>query len=76
MDAALHLGGRVYVHCRAGVQRTGAIAAAWYARQQACSVDEALALLRQRRPDLEPMVFQTEAARRWLADQTRSESGE
>jgi hypothetical protein len=70
MDAALHLGGRVYVHCRAGVQRTGAIAAAWYARQQACSVDDALAALRQRRPDLEPMVFQLAAARRWLSERT------
>jgi ADP-ribosylglycohydrolase len=67
IDAALHLGGKVYVHCRAGVQRTGAIAAAWYAKQQGCSVDEAIELLRQRRPDLEPMVFQMKAARDWLA---------
>lgn len=67
IDAALHLGGKVYVHCRAGVQRTGAIAAAWYARQQGCTVDEAIELLRQRRPDLEPMVFQMKAARDWLS---------
>jgi ADP-ribosyl-[dinitrogen reductase] hydrolase len=67
MDAALHLVGKVYVHCRAGVQRTGAIAAAWYAKQQGCSVDEAIERLRQRRPDLEPMVFQMAAARDWLA---------
>ncbi|MFN8637713.1 MAG: ADP-ribosylglycohydrolase family protein [Chloroflexota bacterium] len=72
MDAALHLGGRVYVHCRAGVQRTGAIAAAWYANQQGCSVDEAIARLRERRPDLEPMVFQVMAAKRWLADRKKS----
>lgn len=67
MDAALHLGGTVYVHCRAGVQRTGAIAAAWYARREACSVDEAIEKLRVRRPDFEPMVFQVLAARSWLA---------
>jgi ADP-ribosylglycohydrolase len=67
MDAALHLGGKVYVHCRAGVQRTGAIAAAWYARREGCSVDDAIARLRERRPDLEPMVFQIGAARTWLA---------
>jgi ADP-ribosyl-[dinitrogen reductase] hydrolase len=67
MDAALHLGGAVYVHCRAGVQRTGAIAAAWYARQQRCSIDEAVERLRERRPDFEPMAFQVAAARSWLA---------
>jgi ADP-ribosylglycohydrolase len=67
MDAALHLGGKVYVHCRAGVQRTGAIAAAWYARRAGCTVDEAITTLRERRPDLEPMVFQVAAARTWLA---------
>jgi ADP-ribosylglycohydrolase/rhodanese-related sulfurtransferase len=71
LDAALHLGGSVYVHCRAGVQRTGAIAAAWFARQQRCSVDEAVERLRERRPDFEPMVFQVMAAREWLARQQR-----
>ena len=71
MDAALHLGGSVYVHCRAGVQRTGAIAAAWYARQQRCSIDEAVTRLRDRRPDFEPMVFQVAAARDWLAQQKK-----
>jgi ADP-ribosyl-[dinitrogen reductase] hydrolase len=69
MDAALHLGGAVYVHCRAGVQRTGAIAAAWYARRQRCSIEEAIERLRERRPDFEPMVFQVAAARTWLAQQ-------
>jgi ADP-ribosylglycohydrolase len=72
LDAALHLGGRVYLHCRAGVQRTGAIAAAWYARREGCSVDEAIERLRQRRPDLEPMVFQVAAARAWLAERPGS----
>jgi ADP-ribosyl-[dinitrogen reductase] hydrolase len=71
MDAALHLGGAVYVHCRAGVQRTGAIAAAWFARQQRCSIEEAVERLRERRPDFEPMVFQVTAARRWLTQQKR-----
>jgi ADP-ribosylglycohydrolase len=67
MDAGLHVGGKVYVHCRAGVQRTGAIAAAWYARREGCSIDEAITRLRERRPDFEPMVFQVAAARTWLA---------
>ncbi len=66
MDAALHLGGSVYVHCRAGVQRTGAIAAAWYARRETCTVDEAVKLLRERRPDFEPMAFQVAAAHDWI----------
>jgi ADP-ribosyl-[dinitrogen reductase] hydrolase len=72
MDTALHLGGKVFLHCRAGVQRTGAIAAAWYARREHCSVDEAIQRLRERRPDLEPMVFQVAAARTWLAQQPDS----
>ena len=71
MDAALHLGGAVYVHCRAGIQRTGAIAAAWFARQQRCSIDEAVERLRERRPDFEPMVFQVQAAQRWLTQHKR-----
>ena len=71
METALHLGGQVYVHCRAGVQRTGAIAAAWFARQQRCSVDEALAQLRERRPDFEPLIYQTRAAQSWLDGQPR-----
>lgn len=71
LDAALHLGGSVYVHCRAGVQRTGAIAAAWFARQQRCSIDEAVERLRERRPDFEPMVFQVAAARDWLIQRKR-----
>jgi protein-tyrosine phosphatase len=75
MDAALHLGGTVYVHCRAGVQRTGAIAAAWYARRQGCSAAEAVARLRERRPDLEPMTFQLAAAQSWLAQQKSTLKG-
>jgi rhodanese-related sulfurtransferase len=69
LDAALHLGGQVYVHCRAGVQRTAAIAASWYARQQRCSVNEAIEQLRVRRPDFEPLVYQLRAAQSWLAQQ-------
>jgi ADP-ribosylglycohydrolase/rhodanese-related sulfurtransferase len=67
IDAALHLGGTVYLHCRAGVQRTAAVAAAWYARRESCPVDEAIERLRERRPDFEPMAFQVAAARAWLA---------
>jgi protein-tyrosine phosphatase len=71
MEAALHLGGQVYVHCRAGVQRTGAIAAAWFARQQHCSIDEAIVRLRERRPDFEPLIYQIRAAQAWLAARQR-----
>ena len=47
-------------------------AAAWFARQQRCSIDEALERLRARRPDFEPLDYQLKAARAWLSDRPRS----
>ncbi|MGE3267383.1 MAG: ADP-ribosylglycohydrolase family protein, partial [Chloroflexota bacterium] len=55
IEAVQHVGGTVYLHCRAGMQRTAAVAAAWYAGQQQCTVAEAVTRLRQRRPLFQPL---------------------
>ncbi len=57
---------RVYVHCRAGMERTAAVLTAYYARQHGVSYDEALSQLRERRPLFAPMPGQEQAVRKWL----------
>lgn len=68
IEAALHVGGTVYLHCRAGMQRTASVAAAWYARDQGCTVMDAVRRLRERRPIFDPLYEQVQAAQRWLAE--------
>lgn len=58
---------KVYVHCRAGMERTAAILIAFHARQHGLSYDAALAELRMERPIFRPLPDQERAARRWLA---------
>lgn len=57
----------VYVHCRAGMQRTASILTAFWARSHGLSYDEALAALRERRPVFDPLPSQEQAVRRWLS---------
>lgn len=59
-------GSVVYVHCRAGRERTAAILVAYYAKQYHMSYDQALTLLRERRPSLMPLPNQERAVRRWV----------
>jgi protein-tyrosine phosphatase len=61
----LDAGERVYVHCRAGWQRSSAVAAAVLARREGVDVDEALRRIRARRPEAEPLPHQVEGLRRW-----------
>lgn len=56
---------RVYLHCRAGWQRSAAVAAGVIARREGIDVDEALRRLRTRRPSAEPLPHQLDALRRW-----------
>lgn len=71
IETALHLGGTVYVHCRAGRERTAAVVACWHARRRGCSAREALAELRSRRPLFNPLSTQLAAAENWLRRQVR-----
>jgi ADP-ribosyl-[dinitrogen reductase] hydrolase len=59
--------GRTYVHCRAGIERTGAVLAAYLARRDGLSLDEVLANLSASDAGLHPLPFQVEAVRHWLA---------
>jgi len=56
----------VYVHCRAGAERTAAILVAFHARRNRMGYDEALRDLQSRRPLLCPLPNQEAATRRWL----------
>lgn len=58
----------VYVHCRAGMERTAAILIAWWARRHGCSYEVALTALREGRPILKPLPAQEAAVRRWLEE--------
>jgi protein-tyrosine phosphatase len=66
IEAAIANEGRVYIHCRAGMERTAAIVVAWFARRHAVSYDAAFANLKARRPILNPLPHQERAARAWL----------
>ncbi len=57
---------RVYVHCRAGMERTAAVLIAYHAREFGVSYDEALAKLREGRPIFRPLPNQERAVRQWL----------
>ncbi len=56
----------VYVHCRAGMERTAAILIAYYAKTHGVSYDEALRELQKNRPILAPLPAQEKAARSWI----------
>ncbi len=57
---------RVYVHCRAGVQRTACVLVAWWARRHGVDYDAALHALVEKRRALWPMQAQERVAREWI----------
>lgn len=61
----LEEGERVYLHCRAGWQRSAAVAAGVVARRDDLELDEALRRIRKRKPSAEPLSHQIEDLRRW-----------
>jgi len=67
VSAALALGKRVYLHCRAGWQRSAAVAAGVIARHEGITIEQALEQLRQRRPAAEPLHHQLEDLLAWWA---------
>jgi len=58
-------GKRTYVHCRAGWQRSAAVAAGVVAVRDGIDVDEALALVQTRKPSADPLPHQREDLWRW-----------
>jgi protein-tyrosine phosphatase len=58
-------GMRSYVHCRAGWQRSAAIAAGVVALREGMGIDEAIAYVRARKPSADPLPHQRDDLRRW-----------
>ena len=63
----LDQGERVYVHCRAGWQRSAVIAAAIVALRAGVEPPEALELIRERKPTANPLAHQRKDLFRWWA---------
>jgi protein-tyrosine phosphatase len=58
-------GERVYVHCRAGWQRSATVAAAALALHDGIEPEEALARIKRRKPSAEPLAHQLQDLHRW-----------
>jgi len=67
LNAWLDDGARTYVHCRAGWQRSAAVAAGVVAVRTGRDVDEALDYVQMRKPSADPLPHQCEDLRRWWA---------
>lgn len=66
-------GKRTYIHCRAGWQRSAAVAAGVLAVRNGIDIDQALELVQARKPTADPLPHQREDLRRWWeARQTSS----
>jgi protein-tyrosine phosphatase len=65
VSAALAVGHRVYLHCRAGWQRSAAVAAGVIALREGLPIGLALDRLRERRPAAEPLAHQTADLLAW-----------
>jgi len=61
----LDQGHRVYVHCRAGWQRSAAVAAGVVAVREGVGIEHALELVRQRKPSADPLPKQRDDLLRW-----------
>lgn len=61
----LEAGRRVYLHCRAGWQRSGAVAAGALALRDGVSLEAALTDIQQRRPEAVPLQHQWEDLMAW-----------
>jgi predicted protein tyrosine phosphatase len=59
-----------YVHCRAGWQRSAAVAAGAIAVYGGLGINEALTYVQQRKPSAEPLPHQREDLLRWWAERS------
>jgi protein-tyrosine phosphatase len=57
--------GSVYVHCRAGRQRSAAIAAGVVAIREGVTINEALAFVKRRKPTADPLPHQVDDLHAW-----------
>lgn len=76
VNAWLDEGARVYLHCRAGWQRSAAVAAGVVALREHLDIESALERVQMRKPSADPLPHQREdLARWWERRQARSELG-
>lgn len=82
LEAALEIigdwldeGRRVYMHCRAGWQRSAAIAAAVIAVREGMSLEDALARVQTRKPSADPLPHQLEDLRVWWEERQNGGAG-
>ena len=54
-----------YVHCRAGWQRSAAVAAGAVAVYEGIGIDEAVGVIQERKPSAEPLPHQRDDLRAW-----------
>jgi protein-tyrosine phosphatase len=66
----LREGELVYVHCRAGWQRSAAVAAGAVAVYDGLGIDEALAQVQRRKPSADPLPHQIQDLRRWWMERS------
>jgi hypothetical protein len=76
IQSALDQGGKVYVHCKAGIGRTGTVAATWLT-EQGLDGEQGLALLLQKWQAMDkrfeaPHTPETEAQRQFVLDWLKS----
>ena len=67
VNAWLDDGARTYLHCRAGWQRSAAVAAGVVAVRTGRDIDDALDYVQRRKPSADPLPHQREDLRRWWA---------
>ena len=64
----LEEGRRVYLHCRAGWQRSAAVAAGVVAVREGVGIEDALELVQKRKPTADPLPQQREDLLQWWAE--------
>lgn len=67
-------GERTYLHCRAGWQRSAAVAAGVVAIRTGIDIDEALDYVRRRKPSADPLPHQRTDLRRWWESRMAGEA--
>lgn len=69
-------GHRVYLHCRAGWQRSAAVAAGVVALREGVGIEEALELVHRRKPTSEPLPQQRDDLLQWWAEREQGWAGD